>query len=91
MSSVGAPQGTVLALFLFTLFTSDIKYNSESCHYQKYSDDTAIVACIRDGQEEEYRDLVSAFSDWSEKNCLVLNILKTKEFYFILQFVGEVI
>lgn len=69
----------LLAPFLFNLLTSDFKYNSDSCHIQKYSDDTAIVACIRDGQEGEYRDLVKAFSDWSNKNCLLLNTTKTKE------------
>ena len=47
--SFGAPQGTVLAPFLFTLYTSDFRYSSESCHIQKYSDDTAVVACVRGG------------------------------------------
>lgn len=79
MSSTGAPQGTVLAPFLFTLYTADFKYNSESCHIQKYSDDTAIVACIQNGQESEYRDLIKAFCDWSHRNCLLLNTSKTKE------------
>ena len=45
VSSTGAPQGPVLAPFLFTLYTSDFTYNSGSCHVQKYSDNTAIVAC----------------------------------------------
>lgn len=63
VSSVGAPQGNVLAPFLFTLFTSDFQYNFEPCHIQKYSDNTAIVACIRDGQEEEYRDLVPSVTE----------------------------
>jgi len=29
-------------------------------------------------QEGEYRDLVEAFTDWTKKNCLLLNT-KTKE------------
>ena len=37
------------------------------------------MACIRNGQESEYRDLIKAFSDWSHKNCLILNTSKTKE------------
>ncbi|KAI4891304.1 hypothetical protein NFI96_010094 [Prochilodus magdalenae] len=61
VSSTGAPAGTVLSSFLFTLYTSDIKYNSKTCHMQTFSDDTAIVACVRGGQEAEYRNLVEDF------------------------------
>ena len=77
--STEAPQGTVLAPFLFNLYTSDFWYNSDSCHVQKYSDDTAVVACVCGGQEKEYRDLVEAFTDWTKNNCLLLNTTKTKE------------
>ena len=76
--STGAPQDTVLAPFLFTLYISDFRYSWESCHIQKYSDDTAVVACVRGGQEREYRDLVESFNGWTKKNCLLLNITKTK-------------
>lgn len=79
ISSIGAPQGTVLSPILFTLYTSDFKYNSESCHMQKFSDDTAIVGCVRDGQEGEYRSLIEDFVVWSKSNHLLLNISKTKE------------
>ncbi len=78
-SSTGAPQGTVLAPFLFTFYTADLKCSSESGHVPKYSDDIAIVACIRSGQEQEYRDLVDAFRDWCSECCLHLNTAKTKE------------
>ena len=40
VSSTGAPQGTVLPPALFTLYRSDFQYNSESCHVQKFADDT---------------------------------------------------
>ncbi|KAI4895084.1 hypothetical protein NFI96_026219 [Prochilodus magdalenae] len=79
VSSTGAPQGTVLSPFLFTLYTSDFKYNSETCHMQNFSDDTAIVACVRGGQEAEYRNLVEDFVAWCHKNNLLLNTSKTKE------------
>ncbi|XP_051776198.1 uncharacterized protein LOC127526095 [Erpetoichthys calabaricus] len=50
VSNTGAPQGTVLSPVLFSLYTSDFQYNSESCHMQKFADDTAIVGYIRSGQ-----------------------------------------
>ena len=78
-SSTGAPQGTVLSPILFTLYTSDFKHNSDTCHIQKYSDDTAIVACIREGDEGEYRALVADFVEWCQQNQLQLNVSKTKE------------
>jgi hypothetical protein len=79
VSNTGASQGTVLSPFLFTLYTSDFRYNSETCHLQKFSDDSAIVGCIRGGQEEEYRSTISDFVLWCEQNHLQLNISKTKE------------
>ena len=68
-----------MASFLFTLYTLYFRYNSEFCHIQKYSDDTAVVACVRGGQEKEYRDLVESFYGWTKNNCLLLNTTKTKE------------
>ena len=79
VSNTGAPQGTVLSPFLFTIYTTDFDYQSESCHLQKFSDDSAIVGCIKDGDEEEYRALVGDFVTWCELNHLQLNVMKTKE------------
>ncbi|XP_066512309.1 NLR family CARD domain-containing protein 3-like [Hoplias malabaricus] len=70
---------SVFVEILFTLYTSDFCYNTESCHMQKFSDDTAIVACIRNEQEEEYRSLVEVFVQWCKLNHLQLNTSKTKE------------
>ena len=73
----------MLSPFLFTLYTTDFQYNSESCHLQKFSDDSAVVGCIRGGDEGEYRALVGDYAlyfvEWSEQNHLSLNVNKTRE------------
>lgn len=79
VSNTGAPQGTVLSPFLFTIYTSDFCFNSGTCHLQKFSDDSSIVGCITDDNEEEYRTLVENFVRWCDTNHLQLNIGKTKE------------
>ena len=79
IGNIGAPQGTVLSPFLFTTYTADFKYRTESCHLQKFSDDTAIVGRVEGGGEEEYRNLVGNFVKWCGENHLQLNVTKTKE------------
>ena len=72
VSSTGAPQGTMLAPVLFTLYTSDFCHNTDT-------DNNAIVSCIRNGKEGEYRNLVDDFVQWRRLNHLQLNTSKTKE------------
>ena len=77
-SDTGVPQGTVLSLFLFSLYTTDFQYNTVLCHLQ-LSDNSAVVGCISEGQEGEYRALVDKFVEWTGQNHLQLNISKTRE------------
>ena len=41
--NTGGPQGTVLAPFLFSLYTSNCRSSNESCSIVKYSDDTVLI------------------------------------------------
>ncbi|KAI3358530.1 hypothetical protein L3Q82_014948, partial [Scortum barcoo] len=49
------------------------------CHLQKFSDDTAIVGCVSEGNDCEYRKVIMDFVDWCELNHLQVNTSKTKE------------
>ncbi|KAI3370482.1 hypothetical protein L3Q82_025245 [Scortum barcoo] len=55
---------------LFTLYTSDFRFCSQSCHLQKFSDYSVIVGCISRDQEEEYRSVVDRFVAWCGLNQL---------------------
>lgn len=78
-SSTGAPQGTLLSPLVFALYIADFQHNSQLCHMQKFSDDTAIVACAGGEGGLEYRKLVKDLVRWCHKNQLQLNAGKTKE------------
>ena len=79
MCNIRASQETVVSPFLFTTYTSDFQYSIGSRHLQKFSDDTTIVGCVENGQENEHMILLVQFICWCGKNHLQLKVKKTKE------------
>ena len=78
--AVPAPLKELCCHLSCSLSTSQtFRFNSSTCHLQKFSDDSSIVSCIKDDNEAEYRALVESFVRWCDTNHLQLNIEKTKE------------
>ena len=78
-SSTGAPQGTVLAPFLFTVYTSDIRSTNPNIPLVKFADDTALIGLVSDSNDKLYLDEISRFVKYCDENYLELNVVKTRE------------
>ena len=78
-SDTGAPQGTVLAPFLFILYTSDFRADGDGCSLVKFADDTALIGLINEDDSAAFLKCIERFVSYCRENYLELNTSKTKE------------
>ena len=79
-TNTGAPQGTVLAPILFSIYTNDCTSTFSNSPIIKYADDTSIQALITSHDDlANYKLEVSNFVNWCDNHFLQLNVKKTKE------------
>ena len=82
-TNTGAPQGTVLAPVLFSIYTNDCQTVFKNIPIIKYADDTSIQALISsDIDLSHYYNKIDRFVSWCDSHYLLLNVKKTKELIF---------
>jgi hypothetical protein len=77
--NTGAPQGCVLSLLLYSLFTHDCMARHDSNTIIKFADDIIVVSLITNNDETAYREEVRDLTVWCKDNNVSLNVIKTKE------------
>ena len=55
-TNTGAPQGTALSPFFFSVYTADCRSFHTDCVLVKYADDTALAALIKDDDDTHTTD-----------------------------------
>ena len=82
---VGVPQGGPLSALLFTIYTDEIRSNS-NCSVIKYADDTAIscnISKLTHHQNQcDYQDFITKIVSTCDEKNLLLNPKKSKEMVF---------
>ena len=83
ITNTGAPQGCVLSLVLYSIYTNDYRTMDENICLIKFADDTTLRGLLGNS-EEAYRSEVNRFCEWCKNNLnhLTLNVDKTKETVF---------
>ena len=82
-TNTGAPQGTVLAPTLFSIYTNDCVSATNGTNLLKYADDTAIESFIKSEEDvSQYFRTIETFIEWCDRNYLQINVKKTKEMIF---------
>ncbi len=68
-TNVGAPQGRVSSLRLFTLYTDDCSTTTPNQFIVKYSDDSTLLSLLTDSDDpKSYQLSVDSLVEWCDQN-----------------------
>jgi hypothetical protein len=76
--NTGAPQGCILSLLLYSLFTHDYVAKHASNSIIKFADDTTVVVLITNNDETAYREEVRALRVWCQEKYLTTTSTKQR-------------
>ena len=94
---VGIPQGGPMSAKIFTWITDEINsknmdLNLKECDISKYSDDTRLLFCIKDDNENEVKKYISICQEMvkmSQEKNLKMNVSKCIELTFSIKNVSK--
>lgn len=66
-------------LWYWSLYTLNFRHNIANSHLQKFSNDTAIVELVTQGDKEKYKEVIIFFFDWCGQNRPYINTSMMKE------------
>ena len=68
--NTGAPQGTALSPFHFSLYTADCRSSHDSGPIDKFAHSTGLTGLITNDDDSRYRQDVDRFVEWCPKTIL---------------------
>ena len=77
-TNTGERQGTVLAPFLFALYTADCRSTDESCPLVKFADDRELVGKISNNEDALYHKQIENFVNSCDKTLLVFECFQNE-------------